>query len=149
LIDTYQKGHETCHWLEPTMKIQMLFTPLLAILIFLNGCSSPKFTKYSGSEIFQGTGGGTMRTIDGIQFWEHGEPDRKYKILGVIDHSHKHGHLPSFGSTDSTIAKVARERGGDAVMLVTKDDEPASEEGVFGSWSHRQSVTLVLIKFVE
>ncbi len=135
---------------ELTMKIRMVFTLLIATVL-LAGCSSPKFSGYSGSEVFQGTGGGTERTVDDIQFWEHGEPGRRYRILGVIDHGHKHGYFSSFGSTDSDIAKVARARGGDAIILVTKDQEPASEglESMFGNWSHRSSTTLVVVKFVE
>jgi hypothetical protein len=131
------------------MKIRLFFPLLLVVVILFDGCSSPKFTKYSGSEIFQGTGGGTMQTVDGIQFWEHGEPARKYEILGIIDHSHQHGHFPDFGSRESTLAKIAREQGGDAIMRVSKDKDPADEEGVFASWPHQQIRTLVVIKFVE
>jgi hypothetical protein len=135
---------------EPAMKIRVVFTLLIA-MVLLGGCSSPKFTGYSGSEVFQGNGGGTEKTVDDIQFWAHGEPGRRYRILGVIDHGHKHGHFSSFGSTDSAMAKVARAQGGDAIIVVTKDQEPTSEdlESLFGNWSHRSSTTLVVIKFVE
>jgi hypothetical protein len=132
------------------MRIQVL--PMLCIaIVLLGGCSSPKFAAYSGSEVFQGNGSGTERTVGDIQFWEHGEPGRRYRILWVIDHGHKHGHFSSFGSTDSDIAKVARAQGGDAIILVTKDQEPTSDglESMFGNWNHRQSTTLVVIKFVE
>ena len=129
----------------------ILLPTILVVTTLLCGCSSPKFTSYSGSEIFQGTGGGTERTVDGIQFWEHGEPARKYKIIGVIQQSHKHGHFPSFGGTDSADAKVAHAQGGDAIMIVSKDQESSSadQDEVFGKWSHRHSTTLVVIKFVE
>jgi hypothetical protein len=132
------------------MKTGMFFA-LFIVTILLCGCASPKFASYSGSEVFQGTGGGTERTVNGIQFWEHGEPGRKYKILGVIEHSHKHEHFSSFGSTDAAIAKVANEQGGNAILFVAKDQEPPGEglDGVFGNWSNRRSTTLVVIKFVE
>ena len=129
----------------------ILLSTILVATTLLCGCSSPKFASYSGSEVFQGTGGGTERTVDGIQFWEHGEPARKYKIIGVIEQNHKHGHFPSFGSTDSANAKVAHEQGGEAIMIVSKNQESSSEDQdeVFGKWSHRHSTTLVVIKYVE
>jgi hypothetical protein len=129
----------------------ILLLTILIVTTLLCGCSSPKFASYSGSEVFQGTGGGTERTVDGIQFWEHGEPARKYKIIGVIEQNHKYGHFPSFGSTDSANAKVAHEQGGDAIMIVVKNQESSSgdQDEVFGKWSHRRSTTLVVIKFVE
>jgi hypothetical protein len=139
------------HWLSMRDARNVLPLAILIVTILLCGCSSPKFESYSGSEVFQGTGGGTERTVDGIEFWEHGEPARKYKIIGAIEQSHKHGHFPGFGSTDSANAKVAHERGGDAILIVVKNQESSSEDQdeVFGKWSHRRSTTLVVIKFVE
>jgi hypothetical protein len=105
-----------------TMKIPILST-LFVATVFLCGCSSTKFTEYHGSEVFQGTGG-SVRVVDGIDFWENGDSNRKYKILGVIDESHKHGYLPGrfnrlfsdSGDRESAIAKVAHKQGGDAVV---------------------------------
>jgi len=68
--------------LLPTMKIQILST-LFVATVFLCGCSSTKFTEYHGSEVFQGTGG-EVRVVDGIDFWENGDSNRKYKILASL-----------------------------------------------------------------
>ena len=68
------------------MKIRML-TALFAAALLLCGCSSLKFTAYQVSGVFQGKGG-IEREVDGVDFWEDGEPGRKYKILGLIEESH-------------------------------------------------------------
>ena len=70
------------------MKMLKLFSVFTAAVL-LCGCSSTKFTEYHGSEVLQGAGG-EERTVDGIDFWEKGDPDRKYIILGVIEESRKH-----------------------------------------------------------
>jgi hypothetical protein len=142
------------------MKIQILST-LFVTAALLCGCSSPKFTEYHGSEVFQGAGG-TMRTVDGIDFWENGEPDRKYKILGVIEESHK-SRLPfgrfsrlfsNTGDRDSAIAKFAHKQGGDAVIFAGETPEPStdseqSSEGWSGHGNHRRLAKPVVIKYVE
>jgi hypothetical protein len=57
-----------------------------------------------------------VRVVDGIEFWESGTPNRKFKILGVLDHSRLH-YVVALGSRDGAIAKAAKERGADAVVL--------------------------------
>ena len=134
------------------MKFQMLST-LFVATVLLCGCSSTKFTAYHGSEVFQGRGG-AVRVVDGIDFWENGDSGRKYRILGVIDYSHAHGRL--FGrfsgifssDRDSAIAKVARERGGDAIIFVATDQEP-SNGGQYGDGNHRRFTKFVVVKYVE
>ena len=96
------------------MKIQNLAALLVATLLIC-GCSTTKFTEYHGSEVFQGKGGGAVSNVDGIDIWEDGDADRKYKILGLIEQS-RGERLPfgrffrifsSPGDRDSTIANAA------------------------------------------
>lgn len=54
--------------------------------------------------------------VDGIDFWENGTPNRRFKVLGIIDHSRLH-YVVALGSRDKAIAKAAKEHGGDAVIL--------------------------------
>jgi hypothetical protein len=137
-----------------TMKIPILST-LFVATVFLCGCSSTKFTEYHGSEVFQGTGG-SVRVVDGIDFWENGDSNRKYKILGVIDVSHKRGYLPGHfnrlfsdsGDRESAIAKAAHKQGGDAVVFVAKNQEPSSVDQS-GNGHHRRSAVLVVVKYVD
>ncbi len=132
-----------------------MLSTLFVATVLLCGCSTTRFTEYHGSEVFQGTGG-TARVVDGIDFWENGDSSRKYKILGVIDENPKH-RLPfgrfsrlfsGSGDRDSAIAKVARERGGDAVIFVAADQESANA-GQYGEGNHRRITKFVVVKYVE
>jgi hypothetical protein len=138
------------------MKIQILSTMLVALFL-LCGCSSFTFKEYQMTETIQGAGG-TARDVDGIDFWEKGEPDRKYKVLGVISQSRRRrvplGRLSRILSDpgdsddrDSAIAKAARKHGGDAVIFVSKNREQ-SDAGQFGDGKHRRPM-LVVVKYVE
>src|ERR1700676_874468 len=102
------------------MRIQMLST-LLVVMVLLGGCSSAKFTADQGSDVVQGAGTGALRVVDGIDFWQYGDCDRKYKILGVIEFNHQSGLFSMTGDSrgkddkDSAIARAAHQQGGDAV----------------------------------
>ena len=143
------------------MKTRTLSALLFATFL-LGGCStSTKFTQYQGAEVFQGKGGGAVSNVDDIDFWEDGDADRKYKILGLIEHNR--GQRNSFGryfrsfsssgDAESAIAKAARKNGGDAVIVLSGDDAQSSEDdlgrritgGTENSWSSsmcRESVQL-------
>jgi hypothetical protein len=135
---------------------ERLLCALLVTTVLLCGCSSTKFTEYHGSEVFQGKGG-TMRSVDDIDFWEHGDPDRKYRILGIIEESPGH-RLPfgrvsrvfssGSGDRDSAIAKIAHKRGGDAIIIVSGNQEPSIDDDD-DSGRHHRSRKLVVIKYVE
>jgi hypothetical protein len=139
------------------MKTKTLSALALATAL-LCGCSSPgTFTEYHGSEIFQGAGG-EVRSVDGIDFWENGEPDRRYVILGIIGEAAKPqpplGHLSqifqdSGGSSDrdSAIAKVAHHHGGDAVIITTKLQAPSDKAP--SDAKPQRVTTLAVVRYVE
>ena len=78
---------------------------------------STTFTEFRGADTMTGTGG-TVRTVDGIDFWETGTPNRNYRILGVIDDSRTDAPLMKLLNKDGAIARVAKEHGGDAVVML-------------------------------
>jgi hypothetical protein len=63
------------------MKLQIIIA-LSTVCIFAAGCSTTTFTEFRGQGVLEGKGG-TVRKVGGIDFWENGEPDRKYRILGL------------------------------------------------------------------
>lgn len=140
------------------MTIPKMLCALQLATILLCGCSTPPtFTEYHGKDIFQGTGG-EVRSVDGVDFWENGEPDRRYVILGVISEAAKK-QLPTdrFSQVfqdaggnsdwDTEIAKVAREHGGDAVIIVTKKLPVSTNAPMEGD--HHPSTTLAVVKYIE
>jgi len=119
---------------------------VLLVTILATSCSTTNFTEYRGQGVVEGKGG-TVRVVEGIDFWENGEPDRKYRILGVIDDSRGDGLISRLGK-DGAIAKVARERGGDAVILSGSSRELRGVDLDSGAAYHRRITKLVVVKYV-
>lgn len=115
-----------------------------AIAAALVGCGSTKFQEYRGSAISQG-GGGTVRVVNGIDFWENGEPDRPFRTIGVIDDSRMTG-IQSL-SRDKNIASVAKEKGGDAVVLMDTQREARLINN--GQIRHAQKTKVAVVKYAE
>jgi hypothetical protein len=152
-----------------------IFLLLLSGLFLAAGCASTptptQFTAYHGTEVFQGQGG-MPRTVDGIEFWDDGEPSHRYKILGVIAGSTS-GHslrlsriLPDTGNHDPTkqeiaLAEAAHKQGGDAILFINPPGAPATTTDKFlpdtssgfdvpndPSSGHRHQ-TIVVIKYAD
>jgi len=62
--------------------------PVLALVfgaMMLPGCArytQTSFSEYRGPSEFAGRGG-TVKTVDGIDVWTSGQPDRRFRVLGV------------------------------------------------------------------
>jgi len=139
------------------MKKSQLYSVLVLLTIasMSSGCiSSTSFQEWRGADEYVGEGG-TFHTVDGIEIWENGSPDRRYKVLGVADVStlSKAPCMVITGGFDSHVdnclAKEAKKHGGDAVILVQ------AESSMFDS-SHPQAspwVTTreraVIVKYLE
>ncbi len=93
---------------------QLLLILIAAILV---GCATANFQPYEGrNNLYEGDGG-TKDVVEGIEIWANGTPPRKYSILGVVTSEIGAG----FRSQDlihAAVAKVARERGGDAAIQI-------------------------------
>ena len=119
-------------------------------LIILASCASsdPEFTAYKDNTLFEGHGG-VVRSVNGIELWTDGSPDRKFRILGVV--VVKPGtkfRLPGLlnelaqagqsmqSSPESHLASEAKAHGGDAVIIVQngrKHDSASDPESGTGS----------------
>jgi hypothetical protein len=105
------------------------------------------FTEYRGSSVIEGKGG-TIRVVDGIDFWENGEPDRKYKIIGVIDDYRGEGLISRLVSRDVTIANMAREKGGDAVIIKEISRELKSVDVETGAVNYKSITKVEVVQYV-
>ena len=94
---------------------KLLFT-LFPLVLF--ACSTPKLTEYRGPDVFEGQGG-TVETIDGIDFWKTGTPNCKFKLLGTMEYNPESFAIDAI-SKKVLIAKV-KEVGGDAVIFIDKE----------------------------
>lgn len=104
---------------------------LVVALVFgammLSGCAlytQTSFSEYRGPSEFIGHGG-TVKTVDGIDVWTSGEPDRRFRVLGVIDQSHYNNRSVMAriaGATkESAIIAIAKKHGGDAIIFLGSD----------------------------
>ena len=98
----------------------------------LTSCASSdsEFTAYKDNTLFEGHGG-VVRSVNGIELWTDGSPDRKFRILGVVVVNQKNApRLPGLlnelaqseqliqGSPESHLASEAKAHGGDAVIII-------------------------------
>lgn len=118
-----------CETLSRTqLNMQVGKRPLKLLVVWwvfsLIGCvsmySEATFSEWRG-ELIEGTGtGGTVRNINGIDVWKTGEPNRKCRLIGVLENhfslnmwSYEHMHKEKI---DNYLAKHARKNGGDAII---------------------------------
>ena len=95
---------------------------LICVSFVIFGCATTQYHQYFGKEnVFEGRGG-TKKIIEGIDFWDNGEPPRKFVLLGIIDDKRPGGIIP-MSSLESDIAKKAKEAGGDAVIVLANNSK--------------------------
>ena len=93
---------------------------VVVLLAVVAGCTSTEFKPYEArNNVFTGTGG-SKTVVDGIDFWENGDPPRTFKILGVIDDDRPGGGIQGM-MLEGAIAAKAKDAGGDAVILAGRD----------------------------
>ena len=79
------------------------------------------YSEYRGASVTRGTGG-TVKQVSGIDVWTSGTPNRKFKILGLVNQSYTNDNsavsvLAGMGK-NSKIAKIAKSKGGDAIIYM-------------------------------
>lgn len=63
-----------------------------------------------------------MLSYEGVEFWENGDPPRKYKIISVLDDNRPNALIPSLTQKKDVASKV-KEANGDAVILIEDMDK--------------------------
>lgn len=115
---------------------------LVALLVALAACATTEFKPYEAkTNLFEGTGG-TKVMVDGMEFWDNGDPPRKFKMLGIIDDERPGGVIP-MSQLRSDIVKKAREAGGDAVVQLSYRSQIAGyvSSGSASAYSYGSSAT--------
>jgi hypothetical protein len=90
----------------------------VAALLFVAGCSTPKFQNISPHPIVKGTGGSPV-TVGGVDFWQRATPNRKYAILGYVADYWRGPALDDFDFKH--LAPVVKNAGGDAGVVISGD----------------------------
>jgi hypothetical protein len=116
------------HTLIAAMK--RFFTTLFMFgVLLVTGCAiytQTSFSTWQGSNTYIGQGG-TVKKVDGIDIWTLGEPNRPFRLLGIIQQNHfDNGSVMSTlaGMTsDSDLVEAAKQNGGDAIIYVSRDSK--------------------------
>ena len=111
------------------MKQDTMKTILLALVL---ACTAPpvfaqEFNKLHVRQplIIEGNGG-TMEIVDGIELWSSGEPPHRFEVLGYIEDNRRVSGLINqmrLKGLPGKLAKIAKENGGDAVVLLDSSKE--------------------------
>ena len=110
------------------MNIKYIAVAIICIGTTVSGCAmytKTTFSEYrSDNNIFIGKGG-TVKVVDGIDVWTHGEPNRKYKVVGIIEQSNYDNRslvsLIAGATKDSEIITVAKEHGANGLIYLRRD----------------------------
>ncbi|WP_146213273.1 hypothetical protein [Plasticicumulans acidivorans] len=91
----------------------------LFVLILLFGCATTTFTSYVGDKnIYQGSGG-ALESVEGVDVWSRGLPNRKFFIVGFIDDSRPKGMTAVNRKKD--LALLAKQHGAHGVILTDQN----------------------------
>lgn len=95
---------------------------IFAVALFCVGCTTTEFQSWEGRNNIVKGHGGTRKIIDGIDVWTYGDPPRHFQILGIIQDERPSGLIP-IARLKHDIARKARQRDGDAVILVSSESQ--------------------------
>jgi hypothetical protein len=89
------------------LRASALLLPALVAVLAFSGCASITGTETSykswvGDDVYQGKGG-AVEVVNGVEIWEHGEPNKPYKVIGLITQSKSDDSVNQliFGKADS------------------------------------------------
>jgi hypothetical protein len=103
--------------------IYRIFFLLIAAVAFVS-CTNTEFQSWEGRNSIVEGRGGTRKVVDGMDVWTHGDPPRRFQVLGIIEDNRPGGIIPMAQMKHDIVAK-ARQSGGDAVILVSSQSQLA------------------------
>jgi hypothetical protein len=114
------------------MRMGFLVAGLLLASLCGSAAADPEFHLYeSRAPLIKDGQGGERKTVDGVDIWLHGDPPRRYQIIGSLTDVRKKnpilaqrmfGHEPRMADLEGDIAKAAKASGGDAAILEDEKD---------------------------
>ena len=140
---------------------------LLVTLTFLcASCTSTDFQSWEGRNSVVEGHGGTRKVVDGMDVWTHGDPPRRFKVLGIIEDERPGGIIPK-AQLKHDIVQKARQNGGNAVIFVSTGSQLAGYYSAGSATAHgygnsatafgssttvpitRRSSTYVVIRYLD
>ncbi len=115
------------------------------------GCANTQYKSFETAAAKVNLGrGGTKQVIDGMDFWDNGEPPRHFKVIGFVEDQRPDAPFPMLVQRGEIVAK-ARAAGGDAVVQVSSRSDVVGTSGMsFGNaWGNWRSSSAVGFGFSE
>jgi hypothetical protein len=116
------------------------FLILAAAASTLMGCTT-KYKTWQGGGIQVGRGG-ACETVEGIEVWSHGTPNRPYRIVGLIEDSRPGGVIP-MAMRSSAVARQAKAKGADGLIIVNEGKEYRGTYSSMNSHSTLNAATTI------
>lgn len=92
----------------------------MLVLVLVASCAAPQAFMFEGKAFGVVDGhGGAVRTVEGVDFWAFGAPDRRYRVVGVVMGTR----------SQPAVAAVARQHHAHVVMLGSDADLSGLIEG--------------------
>lgn len=95
---------------------------VVLIGLLLAACAHTEYKEFDGGSAFLEGKGGTKVVVDGMEFWDNGDPPRRYKVIGIIEDERPGGLVP-MASLRSDMVSKAKAAGGDAVVQLSSDSQ--------------------------
>jgi hypothetical protein len=86
----------------------------------IQACASVDYQPYEGKSIVHEGMGGAKVTTDGVDFWAHGAPPRKYRVIGVATGEYGED-FNDVAMIQRAVAGEIKKRGGDAAILISEN----------------------------
>lgn len=143
--------------------------PILALtfIFTLSGCSTLIGTKteykpWNSTETYNGKGG-ALEVHEGVELWEHGSPEKQFKIIGIISQSNKKGSGLLSSTVDKhnrmEIIKLVKQHNGDGVIYVNKEVLASGQKintihiettgQIYSETTYRENSTLSVFKYTD
>jgi hypothetical protein len=109
------------------MRVSALAIGLILIGLCSSATADPEFHPYESRQPLIKEGqGGERTTVKGIDIWAHGDPPKRYQVIGSLtDERRKDWHLfgsPLMSDLPNDLAKAVKAAGGDAAVLENEQD---------------------------
>ena len=109
----------------------------LAVALLGTAAVGQEFTQHRGVKTVYAAQGGAVKTVEGIDFWTDGAPDKPFVVIGYItDDLAASGLVGGFQQSrmPGKFAAIAKENGGDA--LINMQDETRVVGTVSGTYGN-------------
>ncbi|HYD78560.1 MAG TPA: hypothetical protein VEC06_02030 [Paucimonas sp.] len=109
----------------------------ITLVTTLAGCAAmigteTQFTPWRGEPTILTGKGGAVETTEGIEFWIKGEPDKTFRVIGVISQIRSDDPFDNliFGKFNrSQVADLVKQATGDGVVLL-RSDRVGTDQGI-------------------